>query len=68
MSKSDWPTAVHLHTPQPVLIQFEDSSHNYFKKNNFIEGAVTYFDKITMFSHKENQIDRLKYNCSQVGS
>ena len=27
----------------------------------YFEDAVTYFDKIVMFSHKEKQIDMLKF-------
>ena len=37
----------------------------------YFEDAETYFDKIVMLSHKEKQINTLKfliYNCSQVGS
>ena len=29
----------------------------------YFEDAVTYFDKIVMFSHKEKQIDMLKELC-----
>ena len=41
-----------------------DPLYNYFTHNNFrfvyFEDAVTYFDKIGMFSHKEKQINILK--------